>query len=871
MQEKGSKRNLDRIMPVRACRGGCLVSRRGEITIGWELSLPETYTLEERDYDTLYASLASAVRRLDPWCIVHRQDVFMTRRYKARQEERFLSAAYEHHFDGRPYLEHRCFIYLTQSSKQYCSAKTADCGLYRFFSKETRLSDDEIRMFVVRSGEFIATLCGTKVVARQLTDDDYLGEGMSLGLFDMHRRLWRDVPEVIRPLVFRDSMVFGDYVFRSYDIAESVALPGVFSSPIVDPLMSSAAGSVMLSYGSRLGVSLNCDHVVNHYIMTLPQDSVRSEMGLRLRRMSADSGNVSNDVSHDEMSQFMRIMEAEGEIVVRAHMDVHFWATKDKIEEATSAVSLALSDLNITAARNTYDASVSWYASMPGASSELGDEHWMRLPLGPAVALLPMETFGHGMEEGTFPVCDRQTHVPVRLDFRAAAMRNGLITNYNKFLVGPSGSGKSFWTNHFLHSCYEDGQHCFVIDVGGSYMGLSTVINEESGGEDGAYYAWDNKHPLNFDPFLGFEGWLSAEGTLVEEESGVSCFLSFLQSVWEPVGGWTDEARGVLRQMVQNFTMDNRGRTGMRFDDFHQYVFDKVRPSICAVGREVEREGGKEMVWFFEGRQVQPFILGRVPVGVSMFDVDKFLASTAVYAIGGSHEKLLNDPAPKDLLAHRFVVFDLDRLQKACKPKSEGEKMDPFYGAVILFLMNAIDFKMRTIVGPKQVSIDEAWQALQSSAAAGYIQEFYKTGRKHGCGFMVITQQLSDLKKSPVVADAIVQNSDVKILLDQSSNENDFRDGIETLGLTPRDVSMVMSMNKNRDPRYLYREFFVKWTSRFSGVYALEASVEEALVYESEFEKKEPVLKLARELGSYRAAVAESADMLRKKKAAQNK
>lgn len=845
---------MDRNYPLTTVVDGCLISRRAEMTVGWELFMPTAFSLELRDYDEMFAALASAVRRLDPWCIVHKQDIYMTRHYKARREERFLADAYERHFDGRPYLEHRCFIFVTKSTKAACEAQVRDNGLLAFSRKQCPFTHDDIRNFILQSGEFITTFCGTHIRYRELTTMDFLGTGDDFGLLDQQRMLYRESRVFHHNRLFEDRVEIGDDTLQSFLLNESTLLPGVFDNVTGASGMSTETTAVYNSYGSRVGISLGFDHVTNLYLMTLPQEGVKAEFGLRLRRMRAASGDASNDVSHEEMTKFLRYMESEGEVVVKAHFNVLVWGPKEQTEYRRSQVTQALSDLNTTAVANDYDTPVIWYSSIPGCGSELGEQNWMKMSLSSAVSLCSFETFDKGMGEGTLSLCDRITHVPIRLDFRYEAMRRKLITNYNKFLVGPSGAGKSFWTNHFLLSCYEAGEHVFIIDVGGSYQGLTRIIREESGGMDGVYMEWDNRNPISFAPFVGVENWLSPDGALNEDENGLICLLAFLRAVWTPdKRGWDAERTNILKAVVRSFLLSRVGNPPVILEDLLEYMRIVVQPSIMAVPQEMDRDGETVKVYIYEGRQVEPLTVNQQVVDSAMFDMKNFLIALDDYSKAGGHGHLLNNPEPKDLMESRWTVFDVDRLAQAAKPVDEGSRPDPFYGIVIMFLMNAIDDKMRHIDGPKQVSIDEAWQALSNPALAGFLRGFYKTGRKYQCGFMVITQQLSDLRSSKIVADAILRNSDVTVLLDQSGNRNDFNDNVSLLGLSKRDVNLVMSIGGMVDPRYNYRECFIKWMSKQSGVYALEESREARLAFESEFGKKGPLMELADKIGMRRA------------------
>lgn len=854
MQARASKSKLDQNYPLQQYAGGCLISRRAELIVGWEVTMPTAYSLEAAEYDELFAAFASAVRRLDPWYIVQKQDVYMTRHYHARPEERFLAAAYERHFDGRPYLEHHCYIFLTKSTRAACVSKVSDSGILRFSKKQCPFTHDEIRSFERQSQEFITTFCAGRLAFRELGQEDYFGRGDDFGILDSQRVLYRESRLFHHVAMANDRIVVGDDSVQAFCLNETDLMPGVISSVMPVQGMSTESTSVCLSYGARVGISLPFDHMTNLYLMTLPQESVKSEVNLRLRRMRAALGDASNDVSHEEMSHFLKVMESEGEVVLSAHFNIIAWGPQSGEEQRRSLVTQALADLNTTGVVNDYDLPVTWYSAVPGCGSELGDENWMKMSLGSAIALASYETFDRGMGVGSLSLCDRLTHVPVRLDFRQEAMRRKLVTNYNKFLIGPSGAGKSFWTNHFLLSCYEAGEHVFVVDKGGSYRGLTRIINEESNGVDGVYMEWDNRNPLSFSPFVGLSDWLSEGGSLNEDENGLVCLLAFLRTAWAPKDtGWDAERTNILKAIIREFLVLRKDDPPKILEELLEFMRSEVKPRIMAVVGDEEVDGSQQKVYRFEGRKVEPFMVNREVVDLTMFDIKSFLIALDDYSVGGGHGHLLNDPNPGDLMESRFTVVDVDRLAEASKPVSEGERQDPFYGIVIMFLMNAIDNKMRYIDGPKQVSVDEAWQALSNPAMASFLRAFYKTGRKFQCGFMVISQQLGDLKSSPLVADAILKNSDVMILLDQSGNRNDFDENAAALGLSRRDVNLVMSIGGMRDPRYNYRECFIKWTSRFSAVYALEESREACLAFESEFSKKGPLMDLADKVGMRRA------------------
>ena len=90
-------------------------------------------------------------------------------------------------------------------------------------------------------------------------------------------------------------------------------------------------------------------------------------------------------------------------------------------------------------------------------------------------------------------------------------MKKGITTNRNKFILGPSGSGKSFFTNHMVRQYYEQGAHVLLVDTGNSYLGLSQLIHNRTHGEDGIYFTYTNENPIAFNPFYVEDGVFDIE------------------------------------------------------------------------------------------------------------------------------------------------------------------------------------------------------------------------------------------------------------------------------------------------------------------------------------------------------------------------
>lgn len=159
--------------------------------------------------------------------------------------------------------------------------------------------------------------------------------------------------------------------------------------------------------------------------------------------------------------------------------------------------------------------------------------------------------------------------------------------------------------------------------------------------------------------------------------------------------------------------------------------------------------------------------------------------------------------------------------------------------------------KMRKLKGIRKIIlIEEAWKAIAREGMAEYIKYLFKTVRKFYGEAIVVTQEVEDIISSPVVKQAIINNSDCKILLDQSKYQNKFDQIQELLGLTEKEKSLVLSVNKANDPSRKYKEVFISLGGVLSKVYRTEVSLEEYLAYTTEETEKIKVQAYSKKYGS---------------------
>ncbi|RZJ86268.1 MAG: TraG family conjugative transposon ATPase, partial [Chryseobacterium sp.] len=239
------------------------------------------------------------------------------------------------------------------------------------------------------------------------------------------------------------------------------------------------------------------------------------------------------------------------------------------------------------------------------------------------------------------------------------------------------------------------------------------------------------------------------------------------------------------------------------------------------------------------------------------FDIGNFLYVLNPYYKGGEFDYLLNATENLDMLYERFIVFELDTL-----------KDHPIlFPVTVMIIMELVISKMRKLKGIRKVMlIEECWKAIAKPGTAEYVRYLFKTMRKFFGEPIVVTQEVDDIISSPIVKNAIINNSDCKILLDQSKYQNKFDQIQELLGLTDKEKAQILSLNKANDPNKKYKEVFISLGSEHSKVYRTEVSLEEYLTYTTEEREKNQVQEYARKYGSMQKGIAVLAKELKTKK-----
>lgn len=814
---------LDQLLPILDVEHDMILSRQGDVTIVFRALMPEIFTLSEQQYDAFHQSWVKAIRALPSRALLHKQDWFLTRAFSAKQPapESFLSQCSDRFFQGRPYLSHECYVMLTKSPEERKLSSSLSSNLLRgSIAPKQTLHKAVLEDFLESAGQFKRILeDGGLTQLTQLKNDELVSQARRAGLIERYAFLLTDADQrLLRDISFEKGIQVGDRLCSLYSLADAADLPGFCSAATTYERYSTDRTKFSVGFTSVLGQLLACNHIYNQYVFTSESEKTLKRLeSKRLRLQSLSIYARENSLALEATNEFLNEAIREQRLPVKAHFNILAWTEeKGLVKELKSMVSSALAQLDISAKQETSGAPQIFWAGIPGNAAEFPMNDTFDTFAEQAACFFNLEG-PYQSSKGGFGIRlgDRLTGKPVLVDISDEPVRKGICTNRNKFILGPSGSGKSFFTNHMVRSYYESGAHIVLVDVGHSYKGLCDMVS-------GYYFTYEEKNPIRFNPFY------IAEGDVLDTEKKES-IKTLLLALW--------------KKDDETFKRSEYVALSVAVTLYYEHIeTDRVFPCF------------NSFYEFLQSSFVK--VLDADQVKEKDFDIGNFLYVLRPYYRGGEFDYLLNAKENIDLLAERFIVFELDNIK-------EHPILFPI---VTIIIMEVFISKMRKLSGIRKVIlIEEAWKAIAKEGMAEYIKYLFKTVRKFFGEAIVVTQEVEDIISSPIVKQAIINNSDCKILLDQSKYQNKFDQIQQLLGLTEKEKSLVLSVNKANDPMLRYKEVFISLGGVLSRVYRTEVSPEEYLTYTTEQTEKIKVQQYAEQLGSMQAAITALAQQQRQK------
>ena len=756
---------------------GVLYTKTGEYSAILKMENPvQKYSANIDSYYEFTNLFAAIAQTLSEGYALHKQDIFTRKQFKdeSGKGHEFLSESYFRYFNGREYTDSMTYLTITQENKKSrlmsfdnkkwldflvkirkVQDQLKDAGIKSEFLNKQEASLYVDRFFAMNFRDKMVSMTGFKV------DDEMIGMGdRSCKVYSLVDVDSANLTTQIRP-------------FTNIEV-NNTSMP-VDLVALVDSIPS-------------------VESVVYNQIIFVPNQKRELALLDKKKNRHGSMPNPSNLIAVEDIKRVQEVIARENKQLVYIHYNLIVTVKPDTdIQKCTNHLENAFGRMGIHISKRAYNQLELFVNSFPGNCYGMNADYDRFMTLGDAATcLMYKEKIVHS-EDTSFKVyyTDRQG-VPVAIDISGKEGRNKLTDNSNFFVLGPSGSGKSFYVNSMVRQAHEQDTDIVLVDTGNSYEGLCEYFG-------GKYISYTEEHPITMNPFK-----IKREEWNIEK-------LGFLKNlvmlIWKGSQGTVSKTEDRLIEQVINEYYDayftTKRVSNLCFNTFYEFSTERL-PKICEEN------------------------------GLHGIDLSSYNYLLKDFYKGGSHDVTLNENMDSSLFDETFIVFEIDSI-----------KDDPLlFPLVTLIIMDVFLQKMRIKKNRKMLIIEEAWKAIASPMMAEYIKYLYKTARKFWASVGVVTQEIQDIIGSEIVKEAIINNSDVVMLLDQSKFKERFDTIKAILGLTDVDCKKIFTINRleNKEGRSFFREVFIR-RGQTSNVYGVEEPHECYMTYTTERAEKE-ALKL---------------------------
>ena len=810
---------------------GVLYTKTGEYSAVLKIENPvQKYSADIDSYYDFTHLFTALAQTLGEGYAIHKQDIFVRKQFASEPADgqEFLSASYFRYFKGRPYTDSLCYLTITQEAKK--------SRLFSFDNKKWR-------DFLVKIRKVHDQLHDSGVQARFLNKaeaSEYVDRYFAMNFKD----------RTVSMTNFKaddETVSMGDKRCKVYSLVDvdCAALPSMIR-PYTNIEVNNTEMPVDLA--SVVDNIPDAETVVYNQVIFLPNQKRELAMLDKKKNRHASIPNPNNQMAVEDIKRVQEVIARESKQLVYTHfnMVVAVSAGAD-LQKCTNHLENAFGRMGIHISKRAYNQLELFVGSFPGNCYTLNEEYDRFLTLSDAAMCLMYKERVLHSEETPLKIyyTDRQG-VPVAIDITGKEGKNKLTDNSNFFCLGPSGSGKSFHINSVVRQLHEQGTDVVMVDTGNSYEGLCEYLG-------GKYISYTEERPITMNPFrinreeyniekidflknLILMIWKGADSQIPEIEFRIveQIIIDYYDAYFNGFTRYTDEQREVLlKNLFAAASRKNPNKPPREVDEMVRKQIEVLEARRAAL-KVTELSFNSFFDYSFDR-------LEQICTENDITTISYSTYSTMLQPFykGGAYEKILNETVDSALFDETFIVFEVDAIK-------ENKKLFPI---VTLIIMDVFLQKMRIKKNRKVLVIEEAWKAIASPLMAEYIKFMYKTARKFWASVGVVTQEIQDIIGSEIVKEAIINNSDVVMLLDQSKFKERFDEIRKILGLTEVDCKKIFTINRleNKDGRSFFREVFIR-RGTTSGVYGVEEPHECYMTYTTERAEKEALKLYKKEL-----------------------
>ncbi len=746
------------------------------------------YSADIDAYYNVHDIYVNIIKLLGKGYCLQKSDIFCNRKYhkELKPDVDYLSKRYFEHFEGRTYKEYSTYLTI---SREITRNKTK---LYTYDRKD-------FDTFINNIKKVLDLLHNRNINARLLTKneiDEFIFRFMTMNFANK-------TTYVDNIKVRKNDIEYGDKIIKNISLVDidEVNFPALIA-PYKNNNIGIGYASDIMDFLPRIPYT---ECVVFSQIIIIPDQQIEiNKLELKKKRHSS-MPDPANQLSVQDIDNVLLDIVKNNQLLVYTNYNIILLCKNEEgLNRAVNYLEGALFDLNIFASKQCNNQLELFRNSIPGNALSLAEYDRFLTTSDTALCLFYKERPQLTEDSPFLTYFTDRNGVPIGIDISGKEGENKLTNNSNFFVLGPSGSGKSFYVNSKVRQWVLEDTDIVLVDTGHSYSGLCDYYH-------GKYITYTEEKPITMNPFR-----ISKEEY---NEEKVDFLKSLIILIWKGSDGEADQIEDTLLTNI--------------ISSYYKAYWKQTERQLTEEEKEVMYPNGEgpdnvkievlNFNTFFE------YCIGEIVRTIEhdhiKFNLNDFIFILRKFYKGGKYEKILNDDFDTTLFEETFIVFEIDSIK-------ENKTIFPI---VTLIIMDVFLQKMRLKKNRKALIIEEAWKAIASPTMANYILYLYKTVRKFWGMAMVVTQELEDIIGNAVVKNSIINNSDIVCLLDQTKFKDNYKEIADLLSLTEIEQRKIFTVNKlsNRDGRSRFNEVYIKRGSE-GQVYGVEVSQHEYFTFTTE-------------------------------------
>lgn len=722
-----------------------LYSLKGDYSVVIKISNPVLqYAGDERRLLAAHQIFTALMGHTTDNYIVQKQDIFAKCVFTTdgKREGDWLEQSFFNHFNGREYIKNQTYLIITQQAKK---------GFFTFDSKQYEKFIESVENII----RLLASSNMCPLVLDRKMLKNYLVRSLAVNFSD-------NTFSLSNIEVDRNGIHIDDCNVKMISLVD---LDEINFPMSISPYRASALYEQYdnLNFPEDNMTFLlrvpEVDTVIYTQTLFMPNQANELRRLKKKRNLHVSAMGEGNNSSAEDIETALKSIGKENKKLVYTNYSIALVGKKE-LADSMSYIEQLLFPLNIIPSKRCVNQFELFCATvLPANAMELKNYDRFLVPQDAALSLFYKES-PQTDERTNFPVYfATRDNTPVAIDMFDAIITSGRVPNAHMCVIGPSGSGKSFFMNLYVRQNYAKGMHIVLIDVGHSYKGLCEYYN-------GKYITYTTERPITMNPFI-----LKKAEDLTTDK--IRFFLSLITVIWRGANHSLNKSEetvilNTIDAYYRNYFETIKNQKYLNFNSFYEFAGEFIEKQITENGINFELADFK-------------------------YVLQKFTRN-------GIYSRILNEEADKTLFDEQFVIFEIDSI-----------KDDPdLYPIVTLVIMDLFTGKLMAL--PRNIGkifiIEEAWKSITSPVMQPYILWLWRTIRKYRGQAVVVTQEIQDLVDNPVIKNVIINNSPIICLLRQEKKT--FKKLTDYLALSEAETNIVASLglytgNENCKEVYIKR------------------------------------------------------------------